>query len=160
MPLTNQMSTPLGSTASSLPLSIYPARRLDSTPGAPRWSGEIIRRLRHICLYARGALAAGQSADQARQPQKVFAGETALACRSFLEDVGGSRARPPEGDVLQSAGLVAKVDAIFAPRLLLGQELELASRQRVERVDYPDARRCIVRIGCSRVPFPRAASSG
>src|SRR2546425_6374910 len=160
MPLTNQMSTPLGSTASSLPLSVYPSRGFDSTPDAPRWFGDLIRRVRHMCLYTRGALAAAQSADQARQPQKVFAGETALACRSFLEDVGGSRARPPEGDMLQSAGLVAKVGAIFAPRLLLGQELELASRQRVERVDYPDARRCIVRIGCSRVPFPRGASSG
>src|SRR2546425_9721217 len=126
MPLTNQMSTPLGSTASSLPLSVYPSRGFDSTPDAPRWFGELIRRVRHMCLYTRGALAAAQSADQARQPQKVFAGETALACRSFLEDVGGSSALPPQGVKLQSDRIAANARAILRPPRNLGAEFHAA----------------------------------
>jgi len=41
------------------------------------------------------------------------------------------------------------MDPVLTPVLAVGDELEVAAGQRVERVRHPDAAEPIVRIGCS-----------
>lgn len=80
-----------------------------------------------VIVLTRLARAGCQTVDEICHTEKVFGPETALARGGNLECVYRRHAGPAEWDVMQVLRFVPKVNPVFAPRILLGHQLELAT---------------------------------
>ena len=90
-----------------------------------------------------------QPAGQVSQCQQAINGERAAAVRDNHERIGGHDIGPPGRQREQLAVLVVQVDPVLAPALLVRDELEVLTGQRMEQVGHPDTSVPIIWIGCS-----------
>ena len=100
-----------------------------------------------------------QILDHLRERQQVDGPKVRAPCRQSDKRIGRSRVRPAGGQRPERSAIVVEIGAALAPGLAYGQQLEAASKQRVERMGDTHKLWFTVRISCSWQLFAKAASS-
>ena len=94
--------------------------------------------MRRILLY--GLRATNKTFDKVRQAQNIFRSEPATTVRNDFELILRLGVGPADRHVLQPPRVITEIDAVFAPSLLIGHELELLTQQWVKLVSYSNDR--------------------
>ncbi len=78
-----------------------------------------------LALRFIGARDSSQPRDQLDEPEQIIRAEAASVASRLVKRIRLGEACPPDGHAANSSCLVPKVDAVFAPSLLVRDELEL-----------------------------------
>jgi hypothetical protein len=90
-----------------------------------------------------------EARDQVGEAEKVLHPKVRATAGLSNERIDFNCVSPAGRQRNPPAALVVEEDAVFAPRLPIGHQLELPPMQRVERVSYPNDSLRTLRIGRS-----------